>query len=99
MASLTYEVVDTIQSMKSGKTTDKGFSLCSMTVIIPVTSVTSCTHTHTKKNSVNIVMCYGSYIPAVGMRLDVFTRLEKVGALRDIEEATTIAAISVMWSS
>ena len=30
------------------------------------------------------------------MRLDVFTRLEKVGALRGIGEATTIAAISVM---
>ena len=41
--------------------------------------------------------CFG-IIPAAGIRLDVITRLEKVGLCTGTGEAMTFAAMSVRWS-
>ena len=80
------------QSKNRGNTTERGLSLRSIVVVIPVTLVTS------NITDIVIIIIYNNVVivPAAGMRLEVFTRLEKVGELRGTGEAITLAAMSVM---
>lgn len=79
-------------SKKRGKTTERGLSPLSMEVLIPVTLVTW----------VHIIIKVSNYvtvtIPADGIDRDVLTRLEKVELGTGTGEATTFAAMSVIWS-
>ena len=60
-----------------------------MEVVIPVTLVTL---NEINNNYIIII----SAVLTAGIRLDIFTKLEKVELLSGTGEATTLAAISVM---
>ncbi len=96
MVSLTHEMVVEIQSMKRGKTAERGLSPRIMAVVMPVTLVTLTHITEIIVNACTIILYISYTIPADGMDRDVITRLEKVGVVSGTGEATTLAAMSVM---
>lgn len=90
VAVLTSEVVVMSQSMKIGRTAERGRSLRIMVGVMFVTFITN------KHNNICYTVFLFSYLPGTGIRRDVFTRLEKESLEYVTGQFTTSAAISMM---